>query len=105
MRGVEGGIERGRDGETAVERRDRERGKDGRVRVKWVFIFGVVAAFGRIFVGGADFGGPNLAVLPTCGVCVYVCVYVCARARVCVCVRACVCLLVSTFSKFFSSQL
>ncbi len=41
-----------------------------------------------MFVGGADFGGPYLVVLPTCRVCVCVCV--CARARVCVCV--CVCL-------------
>ena len=70
---MEGRVERGRDGETAVER-ERWRGKDRRVHVKWVFVFGVMAAFGRMLVGGADFRVPNLAVLPTCGACV--CVYV-----------------------------
>ena len=34
----------------------------------------VVAAFGRMLVGGADFAVPYLAVLPTCSVCVCVCV-------------------------------
>ena len=70
---MDGGMERGRDGETAVERRDRERGKDRRVRVKWVFVCGVVAALGRMLVCGADFGGPDrLANVWRVCVCVFI---------------------------------
>ena len=71
----EGWRDSGRKGET---------GKDRRVPGSGVLGFGVVAAFGQMLVGGADFAGPYLAVLPTCSVCVCVCV--CVRVCVCVCV-------------------
>ena len=57
-----------------------------------MFVFGVVAAFGRMLVGGADFRELQLAFLPTSGVraceraCVRACVSVCVRVYVCVCV-------------------
>ena len=71
---MKGGMETGRDGETAVERERQREGKRQKGSWEWVLGFSVVAAFGRMLVGGADFRVPNLAVLPTCGACV--CVYV-----------------------------
>ena len=57
---MEGGMETGRDGETAVERERQRVGKRQRGSWKWGLGFGVVAAFGRMLVGGADFGGTQL---------------------------------------------
>ena len=67
---MEGGMETGKDGETAVERERQREGKRQKGSWEWVLVFGVVAAFGRMLVGGADFAVPYLAVLPTCSVCV-----------------------------------
>ena len=75
-------METGRDGETAVERERHREGTRQKGSLERVLGFGVVAAFGRMLVDGADFAVPYLAVLPTCSVCVCVCV--------CVCVYVCV---------------
>ena len=81
---MKGGMETGRDGETAVERERHREGKRQKGSWEWVLGFGVAAAFGWMLVGGSDFTVPYLAVLPTCSVCVCVCV--CVRVCVCVCV-------------------
>ncbi len=74
---MEGGMETGRDGETAVERERQREGKRQKGSWEWGLGFGVAAAFGWMLVGGADFAVPYLAVLPTCSVCVCVCACVC----------------------------
>ena len=84
---MEAGMETGWDGETVVERERQREVTRQKGSWEWVLGFGVVAAFGRMLVGGADFAGPYLAVLPTCSVCVSVCVCVCVCA--CMCVRVC----------------
>ena len=56
---MEGGMETGRDGETAVERERQREGKRQKGSWEWVLGFGVAAAFGWMLVGRADFGGPG----------------------------------------------
>ena len=79
------------DGVTAVQR-EGQRDGEGQIELegfcaKWISIYGClfVAAFSRMLVGGADFGGPD----HLANVCMRVCVCLCVCACVCVCSQLC----------------